>query len=231
MEYTVRVLELVPRRNAAFSVRFSRPDAFSFLPGQFIFISIGRGTPSLTKHLSLSGSPSDPFLEVTKGSTGHPFAEALRALSPGDEVLIRGPLGSFTFRGEFGSVAFIAGGIGITSLWSMIRNATDMLYDTDITLLYSVKSEPEILFREMMPEIAEANLHLSMVITLTEPGAGWIGHTGRISRGMIEEEIPDWRTRVFYISGPPAMVDAIRTILREMGLPEDQARHEYSTGY
>jgi ferredoxin-NADP reductase len=48
---------------------------------------------------------------------------------------------------------------------------------------------------------------------------------------MIENEIPDWRERVFFTSGPPAMVDAIVAILREMDLPEDLIRSEYFTGY
>lgn len=231
MEFPARVIEVTPRGDLAFSIRFSRPDSFLFLPGQFIFITIGTGTAALTRHLSISSSPSDSFLEVTKGMTGHPFAEALRGLKAGDEIVVRGPLGSFTFRSDFDKVAFIAGGIGITPLWSMIRYATDMLYNSDITLLYSAKTEPEILFREKMTEIAKANLHLNIVITLTESVPGWGGHTGRINRGMIENEIPDWRERVFFTSGPPAMVDAIVAILREMDLPEDHIRSEYFTGY
>jgi ferredoxin-NADP reductase len=231
MEYTVRALEVIAHGGSAFSVRFERPAAFSFLPGQYMVITTGTGAAALTKHLTISSSPSDPYLEVTKGSTGHPFAESLRRLKSGDEVAIRGPFGDFTFRGEYGKVAFVAGGIGITPLWSMIRNATENLIDTDITLLYSAKTEQDILFHEVMKDIANANLHLSMVITLTAPGRGWTGHTGRIDRMMIEQDIPDWQDRIFFTSGPPAMVDAMLGILREIGVPEDHIRYEYFPGY
>lgn len=131
MEYNVRVLEVFFHGDLALSVRFDRPEAFSFLPGQFIIVTTVTGMPAMSKPLSLSGSPTDPWLEVTKGSTGHPFAESLRGLKPRDEVTIQGPWGNFTFRGEHPKVAFIAGGIGITPLWSMIRNASAMKYDTD----------------------------------------------------------------------------------------------------
>jgi ferredoxin-NADP reductase len=231
MEYHVPVIEVQSRGNSAFSVKFVRPDSFTFLPGQFLLITTGTGTTAMTKPLSLSSSPSDPFLEVTKGSTGHPFAESLRLLKKGDEITIQGPLGSFTFQGEYRKVAFIAGGIGITPLWSIIRYTTSMMYETDITLLYSTKTEAEILFREAIPSIAESNPHLSLVVTLTEPGPGWTGHTGRINRSMIEQEIPDWQERVFFVSGPPALVSTILAILREMGLPEDHLRHDVLTGY
>ncbi len=98
MEYHVRVVEVLSYGNFAFSVRFERPPVFSFLPGQYMFITTGTGTDALTKHLTITSSSSDPHLEVTKGSTGHPFAESLRLLKAGNEVVLRGPFGEFTFR-------------------------------------------------------------------------------------------------------------------------------------
>jgi ferredoxin-NADP reductase len=231
MEYHVRVIEVFSLGNAAFSVRFERPPAFSFLPGQYIVVKTGTGISALTKPLTISSSPSDDYLEVTKSSTGHPFAESLRTLTAGDEFVIRGPFGDFTFQGEYGRVAFIAGGIGITPLWSMILNAAEVLYDTDITLLYSAKTEADVLFHKRMTDIAEKNHHLSIVITLTAPTQGWKGHTGRINRWMIEQEISGWQDRVFFTSGPPGLVNAILAILREMGVPDNHNRFEYFPGY
>jgi len=225
------VLENLSHGDFAFSVRFEQPPAFSYLPGQYMFITTGTGTAALTKHLTISSCPSDPYLEVTKGSTGHPFAEALRGLKAGDIVTIRGPFGDFTLQGEFGRVAFIAGGIGITPLWSMLRYATKMRLDTSIRLLYSVKTEPELLFRKEMAECSRVNPHLGIVTTLTEPGPGWMGRTGRINADMIRQEIPDWRERVFFVSGPPVMVKALTAMLREMGLPENRIRSESFPGY
>ena len=110
MEYHVRVVEVHSYGSFAFSVRFEQPPGFSFLPGQYLFITAWTETNALPKHLTISSSPSDPHLEVTKDSTGHPFAESLRAFKSGNEVVLRGPFGEFTYQGEYGKVAFIAGG-------------------------------------------------------------------------------------------------------------------------
>ena len=231
MEFTTRVIESLPCGSSAFTVRFERPPGFSFLPGQYIFITTGTGSAALTKHLTLSGSPNAPYFEVTKGLTGHPYAESLRALCPGDEVTARGPFGDFTFIGEYKKVAFIAGGIGLTPLWSMTRYATEMMFTTDVTLLYSAKTEDKVLFRKDMRELTERNDHLSIVLSLTSQDPSWAGRTGRIDRRTIEQELPDWRERVFFTSGPPGMVDSILSILREIGVPGEQLRSEIFPGY
>jgi len=231
MEFVARIADAFPRGEFAFSIRLDRPKDFSFSPGQYMFITVKGDKQSLTKHLTISSSPEDEFLEVTKGATGHPYAEALRKLKPGDTVGIRGPYGDFIFQGEFSKVVFIAGGIGITPLWSMIQHATAMLYDTDITLLYSAKTMANVLFSEKMNEIADANPHFSAVVTLTRPDPGWSGRTGRIDRSMIDSEVPDWRERVFFTSGPLVMVDAMLSLLKGMNVPENHIKYEYFPGY
>ncbi len=82
-----------------------------------------------------------------------------------------------------------------------------------------------------MTELSHANPNLGFVITVTEPGPGWTGRNGRINRAMIEQEVPDWRERVFFISGPAVMVNAMLAVLREMGIPEDHLRSEFFPGY
>src|SRR5512147_2932184 len=98
MEFKTRVTDLIRRGESAFSLRFGKPEDFVHLPGQYMFITPVTGGGKLTKHLTISSGPEDPYLEVTKGNTGHPFAEALKALQPGDTADIRGPFGDFTFQ-------------------------------------------------------------------------------------------------------------------------------------
>lgn len=66
MKFVTRIIESVPSGSSAVSVLFERPRAFTSLPGQYIFITIGTGSLALTKHLTLSGSPNAPYFEVTK---------------------------------------------------------------------------------------------------------------------------------------------------------------------
>jgi ferredoxin-NADP reductase len=68
-------------------------------------------------------------------------------------------------------------------------------------------------------------------VTLTRPDPEWRGLSGRIDRGLIEREIPDWKERVFFISGPSIMVDAMSALVTGMGVPEGKVRREVFPGY
>lgn len=229
-EYPTRVTKVVRWSEHTVSVRFERPEGFSYLPGQYMFITLTRGGEKLIRHLTISSSPTEPLLEVTKELTGHPFAEALAALVPGDEATIRGPYGAFTFA-EDADVVFISGGIGVTPLRSMARYATDTGLLTRITLLYSARSEEDVLFGPDFEEMEQQNPRLSVRITLTRPGPEWTGRVGRIDRAFIENAVPDRRGRVFFISGPAVMVDAMTAILKEIEVPDERIRREYFPGY
>lgn len=230
-EYRVRVAEVVRRSPRAVSARFERPAGFSYLAGQWAFATIERDGQVLTRHLTLSSSPTEPFLEMTKGMTGHPFAEAFRTLSPGDELRLRGPLGRFTLRDGDEDVVFISGGIGVTPLRSMARFATDSARMLRILLLYSARTEDDLLFLGEFEEMQQNNPLFARRVTLTRPGPGWTGPTGRIDRAFLEQEVPDVRGRGFYVSGPAVMVDAITSVLTEMGVSGAQIRREIFTGY
>jgi ferredoxin-NADP reductase len=231
MESPVRVMAVIHRSVNALSVRMERPPGFDYLPGQYMFLTLGDGATSLTKHLTISSSPTEPFLEVTKGMTGHPFAEGLKALTPGDILAIRGPYGEFTFTGEYDKVVFLSGGIGITPLRSMMRYAADSRQGCSIVLLYSCRGREDILFGDEMDALQRENGRFRSLVTLTRPDPAWTGLSGRINRDLIDREIPDWKERVFFISGPGVMVGAMSALVTSMGVPDGQVRKEVFPGY
>lgn len=231
MDYPATVISVIPHGNLAASVRFSRPSGFSYLPGQYMFITIGSGGQAQVKHLTISSSPTEPFLQVTKGLTGHPFSNALLALREGETVQLRGPYGEFTFSGEYGKVAFLSGGIGVTPLRSMVRYAADTRTQSDIIALCSMKNEESFLFREEFDTLTKEMPNLRIIPTLTRPSPDWRGHTGRIDQAFIRQEIPDWKERIFFTSGPSAMVDGMLSLLGEMGVLSNHIRKEYFPGF
>jgi len=66
---------------------------------------------------------------------------------------------------------------------------------------------------------------------VTQPSPDWKGATGIISAEMIRQELPDFRENVFFTCGPPAMVQAMETIIQGLGMPKEQLKKEYFTGY
>jgi len=108
MQAETKVTQVLSRSRDALSVRFVKPNDFDYLPGQYMFITLNCGDEQRTKHLTISSSPTEDFLEVTKKLTGHEFSNALSAVNAGDRVTIRGPYGNFTFQGEHDRVCMLS---------------------------------------------------------------------------------------------------------------------------
>jgi ferredoxin-NADP reductase len=234
MNFETDVKESIQRTGDIISIRFTRPAEFDYRPGQFIFVTVGSGDFEVTKHLSISSSPTEGFLEVTKRLTGHPFANALAMLKEGDKVRLRGPFGKFTLggvAGEHKKIGMLSGGIGISPLRSMIKYACDKMLDTDIVLFYSNRHEESIAFEKEFEDLTRKFPKFTVANTVTMPGPSWKGITGRISADMIKKYMPDYMDRAFYISGPTKMVDSMLTLLKEMSIPEEQIKKEFFPGY
>ncbi len=231
IRFETEVTQLVWRTDEAKSIRFEKPAGFDYLPGQWISLTLGQGDKQKTKPLSLSSSPTEDFLEVTKQLTGHEFSNALAALTVDDRVGIFGPHGNFTFQGEYDKICLLSGGIGVTPQRSMVRYATDEALNTSIILLYSTRHENTIAFAEDFSEMQKRNHNLNVIITVTRPSPNWKGLTGRINEAFIEKMVPDYQDRIFYISGPTPMVGAMSTVLKELKLPETHIKQEHFLGY
>ena len=232
MRFETSVIQKIQRTPDVISIRFNRPEDFEYTAGQYMFIALKSGGEQMEKHFTISSSPTEhDYIEVTKKLTGHEFANALAALKEGDKVTINAPFGDFTFKEEYDKIGMLSGGIGITPLRSMIRYCTDKQLKTNIILLYSNKSEDDIAFKNELEKLQRENKNLKIINTITHPGKEWKGPTGRINKEMIQKEIPDYMERVFYICGPPKMVDAMVSIIKELNIPDEQIEQEYFPGY
>lgn len=238
-QFEAEVIEAEQITASSRSIRFARPEGFSFLPGQFIILELeSRGAEGkaaeitrIAKPLSFSSSPTEDYLQLTKRLTGHEFSNAFLSLKSGDVIRFSGPYGSFTFQGEHEKIAMLSGGIGITPLRSMIRYCTDRGLATDIVLFYSNRAEDDIPFGDEFEALKGKNRKLTIINTHTRPGPAWKGRTGRIDANMIRELLADYPERVFYTSGPKKMVEAMQLALQELNIPASRIRKEIFPGY
>ena len=235
MRFEANVRERIVRTPDIISVRFDRAAGFEYMPGQYIFVTIHSGDEKLTKHLTISSSPTEPgYLEVTKRLTGHPYSNVISELREGDKVTLDGPFGTrgFTFTGEYDKLLLLTGGIGITPFRSMIRYCVDKFLKTDIVLIYSNRYEGDIAFKEELDEIQRLNGNFRVVYTVTRPTDWWSGLTGRVNAELIRQEVYDCHERVAYVSGPQLMVDEMVAALRNgLGMSDDSVRYQYFPGY
>ena len=232
MKFETKFQEIIPRTHDVTSFRFPRPTGLDYKPGQFFFITIKQGDKELNKHFSFSSSPTEKeHIEFTKKLTDHEFSMALKNVKVGDWARIDSPYGKFTFEGEYEKIALLGGGIGITPFMSICKNATDKGLNSQITLFYGCRAENDIVFKKELEELAQKNKNLKIIFTINETTSQWKGATGIINAEMIKRELPDYKENVFYACGPPPMVKAMETLIESIGLPKDQLKLEYFTGY
>jgi len=239
------------------SFRFVRPDDYGFTAGQWFVITIPSGDGPLTKHFTHSSSPTEPFLEFTTRLTGSPFKNALDALPLGTEVQMEGPFGTFVLREGVVRVAFLTGGIGVTPVRSILRYLVDLQASVaagsagspasgtaagdvgasepsplpKIAVFLGNMSEETITFGEEFERIAATLPGTRVVHVLSQPSEGWSGHQGYISADILREELADLGSWTYYLSGPPPMVEAMRSILSGFDIPRKQMVLENFEGY
>ncbi len=232
MKLETAVKEIVPRALDTASYRFPRPEDFKFKPGQYMMVTIKVDGKELMHPFSISSSPTDAdFIEFTKKLTQSEYSTRLRQMKPGDWARIDGPYGKFTCECEYEKILFLAGGIGITPFFSIIKYCTDNHLPTSMVLFYGCKTESEIAFRQELAGMQKLNPSLRVVYVLNEASPGWTGKVGFVTADLIRQEVPDFKERVFYACGPPAMVSAMQRVVASLGVPETQLKLETLVGH
>ena len=230
-DYTVKVIETIPRGKSSRSVRMEKPAGFTFTAGQWARFAIAGGGEGMAKPLSFSSSPTEPFLEFTKRITGSDFSAAIDKLRRGDSVAFKGPAGQMTYEGGLEAVVFLAGGIGITPVRSVLRFCEDRKVPGKRLLIYANKVIDDIAFLEEFQKMEKNNRDFSMRLVLETPHEGWTGSVGFITEQVIRDHVPDLQGQTFYLCGPPPMVNALTKALNGMGVGEDRLVKEKLVGY
>lgn len=142
-------------------------------------------------------------------------------LRVGDRFELRGPIGGyFVWTAALeGPLFLVAGGSGVVPLMAMLRARADAALRTPAVLLYSSRSEADIIYRAELERLAAEDAALKVVHTLTRAQpSGWNGFSRRVDRAMLEEVgfAPDTRPRIF-VCGPTPMVEAAASSLRALG--------------
>jgi ferredoxin-NADP reductase len=218
---------------------FEKPEEFEFQPGQFFNFTLlkpdGTDLDANTRALSIASAPHERNLMVAMRLRTTVFKRTLNSLPLGTEVLLQGPYGRMTLaRNTAQPAVLLAGGIGITPFRSFVWSEAELLSSRRILLFYSVRVPEEAAFLEELQEMEQHNTRYKLICTVTQPEKAktpWQGETGRISIGMLSKWIPDLNVPIYYIAGPPDMVDGARQMLFRSGVAEENIRAEEFYGY
>ncbi|BBY61612.1 ferredoxin reductase family protein [Mycolicibacterium sarraceniae] len=202
---------------------------FTFAPGQFGWLSMNRSPFSLTQHpFSFSSNGDDPSaLQMAIKSLGD-FTTTLAGIQPGTRAYIDGPHGVFSpDRNEGPGFAFIAGGVGISPIMSMLRTLAARGDRRPCHLFYGVNSLAAAAFSEEIDELA-SELELSVWYVVADPEPDWSGDRGFISEETLRMRLPArYQTLQYFICGPGALQDAMADALGAMAVPADRVHTEH----
>ncbi len=202
---------------------------YHFLAGQWIDLHVEIDGAVEVGGYSITSSPLTQGriqLAVKQGQR-HPVTRYLYEQAKlGDSVRVSVGQGQFFFeRGQSSEIALLGAGVGVTPMISIIRYAAELAPETRVTLVYSMTEPAEYLFRSELEALAASHAHLRLVPTVTQRADGWSGRTGRMDRALLES-LQFSPATLFYLCGPPAMVDEQATVLEGMHIPPERLIYE-----
>jgi ferredoxin-NADP reductase len=142
-----------------------------------------------------------------------------------------GPFGQFFFnQDEHTKIVLIAAGSGITPMMSMLSFIDDLCLDTEVTLLYCVRAEQDIIFRKELEDLQGRLHYFRYHVLLSKPSPEWTGNRGHLDRDSIQRAVPNLGDRLFFLCGPPSFMDTARGILAELGVQPKRIHQEVFGG-
>ncbi len=213
----------------------------AFAPGQYMEWTLGHEMPDSRgnrRYFTLASSPTENtlrlgirFYDRKKSST---FKRALLSMNGAHQIVASQLAGDFTLPADPAQkLVFIAGGIGITPFRSMIQYLLDTHQKRPITLFYANRSAADVVYRDVFDQ-AQRQLGIRTIYTLTDTKphpSTWKGRVGYINAQMIKQEVPDYKDRIFYLSGQNAMIENFDTILSNMGVPRSHIKRDFFPGF
>jgi len=221
--YKLSFVRKVQEAQGIMSYIFAAPRKPRFQAGQYMEWTLAQAKSDSRgnrRYLTIASSPTEDELMFTVKLPEKPsaFKQSLEALQPGDPMYASYLSGSFILpKDAQRKITLIAGGVGITPFHSMIKSLLDRHENRDISLIYSVSKPEEIAFKNLFSQASSIGLKSLSTTNLTPQ--------------LITTNLPDYKDRFFYISGPYGFVGMVEKQLLELSVHPSHIVTDYFPGY
>jgi ferredoxin-NADP reductase len=226
------VVELVRETERVRSIVLELPEWPGHEAGQHVDVRLtAEDGYQAQRSYSIASAPEDAMLVLTveRLEDGEVSSYLTDELRPGDELELRGPIGGYFVwdASDPGPVLLVAGGSGIVPFRAMLRHRRASHSEAPLRLLYSVRSQEEIIYsRELLDLASDDGVDIRYTLTRTSP-PGWNGYSGRIDSRLIEEvSWPAGDEPLNLVCGPSGFVETAAGVLAEAGNPQRRVRTE-----
>lgn len=192
-----------------------KPQQFNFLPGQATELSINKeGWQSKKRPFSFTCLPENDYLEFTiKTYPSHKgVTNELLHLKINDELILHDVFGTINYKGEG---VFIAGGAGITPFIAIFRYLQSRNEIGNNKLIFANKTKADIILEQEFKNLLGKNF---INILSDEKVEGYA--QGLITKDFIKEN-SEGLNKMFYLCGPPPMMDALERLLTNLQVSEN----------
>ena len=170
---------------------------------------------------SFASIPEEDHILIGTRSIGDmsEFKKTFFSMEKGEDVQVKGPLGHFVLPEDGKGLVFIALGIGITPVRSILKKM-DVSHARDAHIIYS--SEGYFMFKDEIEDIVKKNDVLSIVYPTSV----------KETKEEIASAIEKFGQDVYYfVSGPPKAIKSVKEQLQDAGIEKDHMKHDPFTGY
>lgn len=173
---------------------------------------------------SLSMLPNSKHIRLTIRALGD-FTNQVPNIKKGTKVIISGPHGAFTHDKQVtDKVVYIAGGIGITPIRSLIEERANSPQPGDAVFIYGNRTVADTALMDELKALA-SKINMPIYNVLSEQ-PGYRGETGYVDEEKIKRLVPDVTKRDVFLCGPPPMMQGVVAALKKLDVPQGQIHYE-----
>lgn len=238
-DWRVKLLRQEEIADQTMAFHFEKPKDLQFSAGQFVDLTLINppeiDSAGSTRTLTIASAPFENELMFAMRIRDTAFKRALCNLPLGSEAMIDDPAGAFTLHRDCSRPAvFIAGGIGITPFLSILRQAAfDRLQHHFYLFLSNHRPEDAAFLSELLA-MSKNNPHFQFIPTMTQmwrSKKNWEGETEYIGAAIFSRHISSIVGPIYYIAGPPPMIESIRQKLLDLGVDRNDINADPFDGY
>jgi predicted ferric reductase len=226
-----RVAEVRAERGRVWTLVLEPPagERLRFAPGQFAWVSLRASPFAMREHpFSIASSAErDDRIELSIKELGD-FTSTIKNTKPGETAWLDAPYGTFGIdqSPHAAGYAFVAGGVGIAPILSMLRTLADRGDRRPLVLFYGNRVWERVAFREELEQLQQ-RLTLTVVHVLQEPPQDWQGERGFVSEDILMRHLPVTRHRFeYFLCGPTPMTQGVERALAALGVPAARVHAE-----
>jgi ferredoxin-NADP reductase len=196
-----------------FEMVFQKPTGFHFNSGQYVVLSLNN--PETTyidlplRSLSITSHPDENVLRFAMRLSESSFNKSCSQMEIEDTVTIYGPMGNFILDKQYENIVFIAGGIGITPIVSLINELEKRKHPGSVLLFYSNRNEVSAAYHVLFKNVSLTNFKYIPVYTQTQ---------SRINGDLLIKELGNLLDFNYFLVGTSGFIKSLQQILITNGV-------------